>query len=64
MLRKPKKWIALGMALIMLVMLPGCGRKDSDAADGGIPESTGGRDLARAELADNVFSLNSNPNYP
>lgn len=28
-----------------------------------IPESTGGRDLARAESVDNVFSLNTNPNY-
>ena len=28
-----------------------------------IPESTGGKDLARAESVDNVFSLNTNPNY-
>ena len=38
------------------------GRRNQNSG-GGIPESTGGKDLARAELADNVFSLNSNPNY-
>ena len=63
MLCKPKKVIALLTVLLMLLALPGCGRKDSASVNGEIPESTGGRDLARAELADDVFSLNSNPNY-
>ena len=61
--RKLQNLIAVLLALSMLILLPGCGRKDNGGDDGGIPESTGGRDLARAELADNVFSLNSNPNF-
>ena len=50
------------IALAMLLGLSGCGRGDSSGSEG-IPESTGGRDLVRAASADDVFSLNTNPNY-
>ena len=54
--------VALLLAGVMVLSLTACGRRNQNSGDG-IPESTGGKDLARAELADNVFSLNSNPNY-
>ena len=53
---------ALMLAGVMVLSLTACGRRNQNSGDG-IPESTGGKDLTRAELADNVFSLNSNPNY-
>ena len=49
---------ALMLAGVMVLSLTACGRRNQNSGDG-IPESTGGKDLARAELADNVFSLNS-----
>ena len=58
-----KKLIALLLTFAVLLGLPGCGRGDGSGLNGEIPESTGGRDLVRAVSADNVFSLNSNPNY-
>ena len=57
-----QRMIALCLAVITMFGLSACGRRNSNSGDG-IPESTGGKDLARAELVDNVFSLNSNPNY-
>ena len=57
-----RKWFALILVLALTVGLAGCGRNDEDDANT-IPESTGGRDLARAVSVDNVFSLNTNPNY-
>ena len=56
-------FIALLLCFGMMVMLVGCGRGDANDPTSQIPESTGGRDLARAESADHVFSLNTNPNY-
>ncbi len=55
--------IAFLIAAGMLLTMTGCGRSGADDPAGQIPESTGGKDLARAESADSVFSLNSNPNY-
>ncbi len=56
-----KKLTAILLALTMLAGLTACGKRDS--LNNEIPESSGGRDLARAEMADSVFSMNSNPNY-
>ncbi len=51
----------IASVLLLTTMLTGCGRRDDSGNE--IPESTGGKDLVRAEAADNVFSLNTNPNY-
>ena len=57
-----KKLCALFLAVSMLLGLSACGRANEADANT-IPESTGGKDLARAESVDDVFSLNTNPNY-
>ena len=57
-----KRLIALLLALLVLFSLAACGRGGSED-DNTLPESTGGKDLVRAESADNVFSLNTNTNY-
>lgn len=57
-----KKLLALLLAVLTMVGLAACGR-EGDIDANSIPESTGGKDLARAESVDNVFSVNSNPNY-
>ncbi len=57
-----KKAAALFLAVVLVLTQTACGRRNRNDADE-IPDSTGGKDLVRAELADNVFSLNSNPNY-
>ena len=60
--KRLKQAAALLLAVVIMLGLTACGRRNQNNGDG-IPESTGGKDLARAELADSVFSLNSNPNY-
>ena len=59
---KIKRLSALFLVSVMVFGLTACGRGDRDD-ENKIPESTGGKDLARAELVDNVFSLNTNTNY-
>ena len=49
------------LILTAAAVLSGCGRRDED--EGQVLGNTTGRDLERVELADEVFSLNSNPNY-
>ena len=44
----------------MVFSLAGCGRADET---GGIPASTGGKDIEKGYSADHVFSLNSNSNF-
>ena len=56
-----RRLTAILLVLTMLTGLTACGKRDS--LNNEIPESSGGRDLARAEMADSVFSMNSNPNY-
>ena len=56
-----KKILALLLAAAMLLSLSACGRGGEE--DGGIPESTGGRDVVRAEAADKRFTLNSVSKY-
>lgn len=56
-----KKAAALLLAAAMLLCSTGCSGSGED--DGGIPESTRGKDVTRSAGADNVFSLNCNMNY-
>ncbi len=58
---KTRKILAALLAAAMLFVTAGCGAKDDGA--GGIPVSTGGRDIEKGYAADHVFSLNSNSNF-
>ncbi len=53
--------VSLLLVLSTLFLLTACGRRRDN--DNELMESTGGRDLVKATMADNVFSLNSNPNF-
>lgn len=57
-----RKGQALLLAFLLLA-LTGCGGAAQKDADGGVPESTGGKNVEKAPAADNVFSLNSNSKY-
>lgn len=57
-----KKAIIFVCAAAMAVSIGGCQSRTTINTDK-IPESTGGKDVVRAEAADNVFSLNSNSKY-
>lgn len=58
-----KAWIAVCLALLTALGLAACGFGASGAQDSVIPESTGGKDVEKAEAVDSVFSLNSNSKY-
>ena len=60
---KLKKVTALLLALLMLLSLGGCAGGRADDDDGGLPESTGGKDVEKADAIDQIFSLNSKPKY-
>ena len=60
MKRKIKRALILLVALALVFVLAGCGRASET---GGIPTSTGGRDIEKGYSADHVFSLNSNSNF-
>ena len=53
--------LAIVLAAAMLFVTAGCGAGDAGA--GGIPVSTGGKDIEKGYAADHVFSLNSNSNF-
>ena len=57
-----RRIFTLLLSFAMILTLAACGH-GGGADENQIPESTGGKDLARAESVDNVFSLNTNPNY-
>ena len=57
-----KRFLSLFLTVAVIATLAGCGRGDRED-ENSIPESTGGKDLVRAESVDSVFSLNTNPNY-
>ena len=59
---KRKRIPALVLALVMLAALPACGRNSQNPADQ-IPESSGGREVERANVSDHVFTLNVNNQY-
>ena len=61
MKKKIKKILALLLAAAALFVTAGCGAGDDDK--GGVPVSTGGRDIEKGYAADHVFSLNSNSNF-
>ena len=56
-----KRLLALALAAAMLFVTAGCGANDT--GEGGIPISTGGRDIEKGYAADRVFTLNSNSNF-
>ena len=56
-----RRFFALLLAVVMVFALTAC-THSGGPDENQIPESTGGKDLARAESVDNVFSLNTNPN--
>lgn len=58
-----KKITALTLTITMLLCCTGCGRGSGSDPWSLIPESTKGKDVTRAESADNVFSLNCNMNF-
>ena len=58
-----KRWGALLCALALLLNLAGCAAGTGGAKKGVVPESTGGKDVVKADAVDQVFSLNSNPKY-
>ena len=60
MKRKIKRTLILLVVLALVFVLAGCGRASET---GGIPTSTGGRDIEKGYSADHVFSLNSNSNF-
>ena len=62
-MRKIKKLLALVLVLSMALSLSACEKTASGTSDDGIPESTKGKDVTRAEAADKVFSLNCNVDY-
>ena len=58
-----RKFLALLGALAVLCSLAGCTPGGSGRLGSTIPESSGGKDLEKADAVDHVFSLNSNPKY-
>ena len=63
MIRKRKRLLALLCAAAMLLALTGCGQSETADPYSDIPASTGGKDIERAEMADEIFSLNSNSKF-
>ena len=63
MKQRIRQWTAVLCALALLLALGGCTGGRTDEKDGGLPESTGGKDVEKADAVDNIFSLNSHPKY-
>ena len=58
-----RQWTAALCALALLLSLAGCVGGPSGKKDNGLPESTGGKDVEKADAVDNIFTLNSHPKY-
>ncbi len=58
-----RQWTAALCALALLLSLAGCAGGPSGKKDNGLPESTGGKDVEKADAVDNIFTLNSHPKY-
>ena len=54
---------ALLCVLALLLSLGGCVGGQSGKKDNGLPESTGGKDVEKADAVDHIFSMNSHPKY-
>ena len=61
MRKTAKRILTLALCAAMLLLWAGCGAADPNA--GGVPVSTGGKDIQKGFAADHVFSLNSNSNF-
>lgn len=61
-MKTKKRILALLLASSMLLLCAACGSGKNEDPYGNL-ESTGGKDVVRAEAADDVFSLNCNENY-
>ena len=55
--------MAVLCALALLLALVGCAGGRTDDQNGGLPESSGGKDVEKADSVDHIFSLNSHPKY-
>ncbi|MGI5976236.1 MAG: ABC transporter substrate-binding protein [Candidatus Limivicinus sp.] len=58
-----KRFLCLLTAAVMLFGCTACGSKSDEPNYDKIPESTGGKDVERSEAADEIFSLNCNPDF-
>ena len=58
-----KKCTALLLLLLLALQLGACGVTAPKSEDGGVPESTGGKNVEKAPAVDKVFSLNSSSKY-
>ena len=58
-----RQWTAVLCALALLLALAGCEGGGANKKDNGLPESTGGKDVEKADAVDHVFSMNSHPKY-
>ncbi len=63
MKQRTRRLTACICALLLLLSLSGCAGGRPLGGEGGLPESTGGKDVQKADAVDNIFSLNSNPKY-
>jgi len=63
MKQRIRQWTAVLCALALLLALAGCTGGRANEKDSGLPESTGGKDVEKADAVDNIFSMNSHPKY-
>ncbi len=63
MKQRIRQWTAVLCALALLLSLTGCVGGSSGKKDNGLPESTGGKDVEKADAIDHIFSMNSHPKY-
>lgn len=63
MINRKKRTAAFLLAAAMLICCSACGKNSEEDPLDQLLESSGGKDIVRAEAADNVFSLNSNSKY-
>ncbi|MGX8692712.1 MAG: ABC transporter substrate-binding protein [Clostridia bacterium] len=57
-----RQGMAVLCALVLLLSLGGCGGRPNEKSSG-LPESSGGKDVEKADAVDHIFSMNSHPKY-